>query len=766
MTVAARLVSETTNVPSTRGAGSREQDGNEGKGFGAMMREAHSSKDGRDASKTASKAAAVSDDGGDRPDPNTADGKAPSAVIADRSTQLAAKLAGKGDTVAAARHNTAAVQSEADAGETLTPLPGGQEVEEKKAELAAETLRLDAAGRPIRRSLFAPVTAENDPQLAGAAKAAAPHIKIEEPLSAENNAKELGLLLPGEVDPAAVPTRRHSGRIIVTVGRGQAIAEPVKDKDAAPPSRPVAPDAKLVAILGSFGVTYQIVPESTNDKVAEAVSQGKTTGEDSEARKAKPEGALAAALGTAGKGLTGASDSTKAADGASPSTAKQHDHRDAAIDPARLKTDNANAGSNASSASATGHAMSAASASAATAAAASTRISTPGLAAKVDLVSMRTDFEPATRRANRDAATTPATDQPRAEPKAPRDVMAAFGRTLAHSTSPVDTRPTMPQSVAGTDQAQASVDVSTSGGNGGERGSGSERRSHSGQSKASAALASRRDASRSVWSGSTADMPSASAVSNDGRPSGATPMPATRLPSKAMAAARSLVAEQSPHHQSVGARSKGIATDLRADLNPRPDQQAETIAAQQMSQSRAAQATTAAAAAAAAAPQASAGRQVVDAVAAALAEMGPGASSADPASRTRMRAGGAALKTIQIQLSPEQLGKVNVTLKLIEGNLAVHIETSEPETALRLKDDTEGLTTLLKSAGFNVDEASITLAATDGSVDQIRDGRGSNDTASTGTSRRRELQRAGGRGLPLEFADMASEADTEPFVYL
>ncbi|NDW04881.1 flagellar hook-length control protein FliK [Jiella pacifica] len=105
--------------------------------------------------------------------------------------------------------------------------------------------------------------------------------------------------------------------------------------------------------------------------------------------------------------------------------------------------------------------------------------------------------------------------------------------------------------------------------------------------------------------------------------------------------------------------------------------------------------------------------QVADALATALTRMDPAANAPAGADRTRLRAGGAALKTIQIQLAPEKLGKVNVTLKLIGDTLAVHIEATEPETAHRLKDDSEGLKSLLKSAGFDVDEAVITLGTRD-----------------------------------------------------
>ncbi|MBP0616642.1 flagellar hook-length control protein FliK [Jiella mangrovi] len=145
----------------------------------------------------------------------------------------------------------------------------------------------------------------------------------------------------------------------------------------------------------------------------------------------------------------------------------------------------------------------------------------------------------------------------------------------------------------------------------------------------------------------------------------------------------------------------------------------------------------------------SATSQVADAVASALGQVN-GAANASGVERTRLRAGGAALKTMQIQLSPEQLGKLNITLKLIEGNLAVHIEASEPETALRLKDDTEGLKSLLKSAGFDVDDAVVTFGSRDASGARMAQQPAAQGEASTtGQSRGDQAssgQSSGGQG--------------------
>ncbi|MCB8838136.1 flagellar hook-length control protein FliK [Aurantimonas sp. VKM B-3413] len=92
-----------------------------------------------------------------------------------------------------------------------------------------------------------------------------------------------------------------------------------------------------------------------------------------------------------------------------------------------------------------------------------------------------------------------------------------------------------------------------------------------------------------------------------------------------------------------------------------------------------------------------------------IVPQGPGA----PAERLRLQAGGAALKTIQIQLQPESLGTVDVTMRMVGGALAVHLEASRPEAALALKDDTNGLKKLLNKAGFSVDDAAISISVRD-----------------------------------------------------
>ncbi len=174
--------------------------------------------------------------------------------------------------------------------------------------------------------------------------------------------------------------------------------------------------------------------------------------------------------------------------------------------------------------------------------------------------------------------------------------------------------------------------------------------------------------------------------------------PASMTPSTASAGERPLRQDQAPRAtERQGASLDDVARSASAKPASSPAQRAEDGTFAATRQGMLAPATT----------------QVANVLTSALVQLKQDANAPVGAERTRLRAGGAALKTIQIQLAPEDLGKVNVTLKLIGDNLTVHIEASEPETAHRLKDDGEGLKSLLKSAGFDVDEAVVTVGARD-----------------------------------------------------
>ncbi|MCK5932805.1 MAG: flagellar hook-length control protein FliK [Fulvimarina manganoxydans] len=91
----------------------------------------------------------------------------------------------------------------------------------------------------------------------------------------------------------------------------------------------------------------------------------------------------------------------------------------------------------------------------------------------------------------------------------------------------------------------------------------------------------------------------------------------------------------------------------------------------------------------------------------------PAGSNAPSGENMRMRAGGAALKTLEIQLQPAHFGKLEVVMRVVDGQMAIQLSVTEAETMMRLEDDREGLRSVLKSAGFDVDDASISITLRD-----------------------------------------------------
>ncbi len=89
------------------------------------------------------------------------------------------------------------------------------------------------------------------------------------------------------------------------------------------------------------------------------------------------------------------------------------------------------------------------------------------------------------------------------------------------------------------------------------------------------------------------------------------------------------------------------------------------------------------------------------------------AATPDQDAHLRMRAGGAALKTLTIQLKPEHLGTLDVSMRLSEGKLTVELAASRADTAVLLAEDRGALRQLLERAGFSLDDAAITVVAKD-----------------------------------------------------
>jgi flagellar hook-length control protein FliK len=68
-----------------------------------------------------------------------------------------------------------------------------------------------------------------------------------------------------------------------------------------------------------------------------------------------------------------------------------------------------------------------------------------------------------------------------------------------------------------------------------------------------------------------------------------------------------------------------------------------------------------------------------------------------------------ALKILQIQLQPADLGIVTVRMELKDTELTLHVEADRKETADLIRNDQETLNNLLRSAGYNVDTGSVRI---------------------------------------------------------
>ncbi|WP_102958757.1 flagellar hook-length control protein FliK [Mangrovicella endophytica] len=116
--------------------------------------------------------------------------------------------------------------------------------------------------------------------------------------------------------------------------------------------------------------------------------------------------------------------------------------------------------------------------------------------------------------------------------------------------------------------------------------------------------------------------------------------------------------------------------------------------------------------------------QVAGKIISAMAPLAGSARSheANTAGAFRLKAGGAAMKTMQIQLHPADLGTLDVSMRLVDGQLTVELAASEVGTAEKLSGDRDGLKSLLEKAGFTLDEAAITIVAREPSTFRTANG--------------------------------------------
>ncbi|OYX14883.1 MAG: hypothetical protein B7Z15_02435 [Rhizobiales bacterium 32-66-8] len=95
--------------------------------------------------------------------------------------------------------------------------------------------------------------------------------------------------------------------------------------------------------------------------------------------------------------------------------------------------------------------------------------------------------------------------------------------------------------------------------------------------------------------------------------------------------------------------------------------------------------------------------QIGDAIASELSRITP-----DTGGSLQQAGPGGPVRVLEIALSPEDLGRVTVRLRLTDAGLEVRLRASNPETARMLEQDQAALGALLRSAGVEADTITIT----------------------------------------------------------
>lgn len=153
--------------------------------------------------------------------------------------------------------------------------------------------------------------------------------------------------------------------------------------------------------------------------------------------------------------------------------------------------------------------------------------------------------------------------------------------------------------------------------------------------------------------------------------------------------------------------------------------------------------------------------------------IGEAASAQEPASRPAVPLEQTAmkptLKVLQIQLQPAELGNVSVRIELKDRGLTLHVAADRPETADLIRADQDGLSKLLRSAGYTVDAGSIrvvesgdrTSAAQQGGQQGAHSNPQSSPQSHSGGSERQEHAQRGNSGQNgSETRSQSSRNDT------
>ncbi|WP_370198162.1 flagellar hook-length control protein FliK [Roseibium sp.] len=139
-------------------------------------------------------------------------------------------------------------------------------------------------------------------------------------------------------------------------------------------------------------------------------------------------------------------------------------------------------------------------------------------------------------------------------------------------------------------------------------------------------------------------------------------------------------------------------------------------------------------------------QQVGDQIAAAVKDMASSSASLDGG--ITAKAEGPVLKTLDIQLTPHELGTVKVSLRMVGDTVEVSLVTSRAQTAELLKQDRQLLDQMLRATGVKAD--AITIQAGD---DRIQVQAGSN---ASGPQAQNQNQSGAGGGNPFDGQPQSS----------
>lgn len=112
-----------------------------------------------------------------------------------------------------------------------------------------------------------------------------------------------------------------------------------------------------------------------------------------------------------------------------------------------------------------------------------------------------------------------------------------------------------------------------------------------------------------------------------------------------------------------------------------------------------------------------------------------------------------ALKVLHIQLQPADLGTVTVRMELKHSELSLQVEAERADTADMIRNDQDTLSKLLRSAGYNIDTASVRVADVDRAAASQQSGQSGSQTSfqssqqsHAGASEHRDNSQRGGAG--------------------